>query len=487
MNVKKEVSLTDFTGKDTYEIFSAAMLFCRSNPGTTLKIPAGEYILHVPEARRLQDDVMNGVYGADPEPVVFNRFFPYAVGLDLSGARDVTIHAQNVKLLFDGWLEAISLSDCENITIHGLSIDYVRKPYSAGVVTEITGDSFTVLFDERYPVTESAPNDRLMFYEGDDRKPIFSPVYGAQSYAGEQQLRFAGHLPEMFLGKRLMSRHMFHFRPAILIYRSKNIFLNGTQIYSQPGMGIVGFRSENIYIDRLRIVPSDAYEPISTNTDATHFSSCKGMLSVRDSVFSHHGDDAINVHGYYHSILSIQREKVTMQTIELTHAAKLDSPEPGEYLLSNLTQRPSLDFTGCTTLNNLARAVLIKTDNVRIENCTFRFCTGTAIHIAAEKSWRESGLSKNVVIRNNEMLDCGYLEQGVIMNASGIAINVETDMYEKVGLQQNITIENNRIRCPEGRTGIYIANAENVTVRQNDIINTDQEIIIAYSRGITVD
>lgn len=535
MGVEKEVFLSDFTGKDTYEIFSSAMLFCRSNPGTRLKIPAGEYILHVPAARRLQAEVMNGAYGADPEPVVFHRSFPYAVGLDLSGARDVVIDARNVKLIFDGWLEAVSLTDCENVTINGLAIDYLRKPYSTGVVTEIAEDSFTVLFDERYPVTEKTPNDRLMFYEGNDRRPIFSPAYGAQSYVGAQLLRFEGHLPAAFLGKRIMSRHIYHFRPAILVYRSQNIFLNDVWICSQPGMGIVGFRSENIYMERLRITPSDEQEPISTNTDATHFTSCKGVLSVRNSVFSHHGDDAINVHGYYHSILSAQREKLVMRTIELTHAAKLDAPDPGDvlelvqgdtlvpiaqykvvsvaeneqewlsevvldrplelpegaelsrYLMTNLTQRPSLDFIGCTTLNNLARAVLIKTDNVRIEDCVFRSCTGTAIHIAAEKFWGESGPSQNIVIRNNQMLECGYLEQGVIMNASAIAINIETERYETVGLQKHITIENNIVHCPDGRAGFIIANAEDVRISDNDIRNTDQAVVIAYSQGVTVD
>ena len=92
-----------------------------------------------------------------------------------------------------------------------------------------------------------------------------------------------------------------HYRPAILIYKTKNIDLNNVTIHAQAGMGIVGHLSENITMNRLRIVPSEG-RYASSNTDATHFASNRGLIRFNQCEFGGQGDDATNVHTYYTQI-----------------------------------------------------------------------------------------------------------------------------------------------------------------------------------------
>ena len=100
-----------------------------------MKIPAGKYILRDEKAKKLQADVMAGKLGNNPEKEMFNPKAPYTVGLDFSGVRNAVIDGQGAELIVDGFMETLSISNCENVTIRGLSIDHLRKPYSCLLYT----------------------------------------------------------------------------------------------------------------------------------------------------------------------------------------------------------------------------------------------------------------------------------------------------------------------------------------------------------------
>lgn len=125
--------------------------------------------------------------------------------------------------------------------------------------------------------------------------------------------------------------HSFHFRPAILLLRSTNTLLEGVTIHSQPGMGIVGFDSRDVTIRRLSVVPADGYD-FSTNTDATHFACCEGTISFDGCLFRGQGDDATNVHGYYHDIAAVKGDTVSLElrAPTFTHAQVADVPRVGD-------------------------------------------------------------------------------------------------------------------------------------------------------------
>lgn len=525
------VNLRDFAGGDSLSVFKNAMKYCRENPHTTLVVPPGKYILRDEAAVRLMDDVMNGKMGNNPQERIFTHYFPYSKGIDFNGCEDVTLEGNGAWIICDGWMEPITVEKCRNVTIRGITIDSLRKPYSVGTVVGEEKDWYDILFDEKYPVNENMPSPRLYMYL-EEQARFFSEGWDCEEKkkVGQQVIRFYGERPKGIFGKTVCVWHGFHFRPAIFIHEAVNTNLYEVTIHSQPGMGIVGHRSENIHAQKLRIVP-EAGEIMSTNTDATHFTSCKGEICFKDCQFEGHGDDAVNVHNYYYTIKSNKGKtcEIAVENAD-THAQVLDYPDVsdtlelvaadtlvpirkykvisvenfeaqwkskvvlddslpencGDLYLVDVTRLPALRFTGCYVKNHLARAVLIKTRDVLVEGCTFEDSLGTAIHIAAEGGWREGIPASHVVIRNNRMLRCGRGNHDNAMGASAICVNIDAPDPCTPNLHKDLLIENNIILGDNSPQGIYISSAQDVVIRNNEIADCVEPIKVLRSTHVVL-
>ncbi len=508
-------------GKDDTKALRKAAEYCRNNPGTTLYIPAGEYRLRDAEAEKLENDVMSGKYGPNPEHAMFVSYQPYVSGLDFSGSRDITIKADGAIIMCEGWMEPLSLIDCTNMTVDGLTIDYKRKPFSEGHVVAMTDTTFTIQFRPESRITDATPMPRLTFWDDSIGGIFASERWGNdREKLGDNLYLFHTELPEYMLGTPVAASHCFHFRPGILILRSTNTVLDGVTIHAQCGMGIVGFDSKDIMIKGLSIVPADGFT-FSTNTDATHFACCEGLLSFDGCMFKGQGDDATNVHGYYQNIKTVDDGLITMELTGVqTHALVTDVPRIGdrmeivkistlevvgeatvmevshkipdsevrlrldkdlpenfeEYYLFNATKLPRLEFRNSIVWGNRARAVLVKTRDVVIEDNYFRGCTGTAIHVGAESWWKEGTFSRNLRISRNIMVNCG-LGAGVQYGASGIAVVVEAPDIENTKLHDGVTIDGNTIiGNGTNECGIAVYNSKNIILKDNIVVDCMHDI-----------
>ena len=513
-------------GQDDTKALREAVALCRAHEGSTLVIPAGTYLLRDVDAMQLEADAIGGKMGANPESTIFSPYYPYAKGLDFSGAKGVTIEAEGATLLCDGWMEPVSLTDCADLTLRGLTIDYVHRALSEGTVAGIGDDYFDVQFRPDRTITDVIPITRVTLADpqigGMYRSPFYYPK---RELLGNNLVRLTvgRRIPDYLLGQPVAALHSMHFRPAILILNSTNTTLDGVTIHSQPGMGIVGFDSRDIFIKRLRVAPADGYH-FSTNTDATHFACCEGELVFDGCSFIGQGDDATNVHGYYHNVeaaddgwlrlilhapgythaqvadvprvgdelelslintLAVQK---VLKVTEVKHEEKatdvlvrVDGPMPEkleDYYLFNITKLPRLTFRNSLVQGNLARGVLVKTRGVLIEDNVFRGCSGTAIHVGAEGWWCEGSHSTDVTIRRNTMINCG-LGAGSQHGANGIAVVIDapdtkgTRLHDGIVIRDNVVIGNGENGC-----GICVRNAKNVDVADNRITNCKQEVVM---------
>lgn len=518
-------------GIDDTSALRKAVEYCRNHPGTTLIIPSGVYELKDEQAQELEKKAYAGELGRNVQEKIFLPYYPYAKGLDFEGAKNTTIKADGVTLHCSGWMEPISLINTENIHIQGLTIDYPEKPFSHGKVVEITNDYFDVQFSKERVITEKTPLMRMTFW--DHRRNRVDPhcFYHPQGeILNDNKVRFKIGIPKELLGSTTNVNHCFHFRPAILILNSKNTTLEQITIHSQPGMGIVGFDSKDILIKELAIKPSPGYTQ-STNTDATHFAACEGLLRFESCYFEGQGDDATNVHGYYQTINKAEGKSAELQikADTYTHAQVNDVPRVGDimelvnirtlepekelkvekvtfvdktitcqvelseelpknyqdYYLMNVTKLPKLEFENSIINSHLARGILIKTRDVKISNNVFRYCTGTAIHVGAEANWHEGTHAKNVLIENNMITGCGSGSGGQ-GGASGIAVIIEAKDTSKSILHDNITIRNNMIIGENHPCGIYIGNAKNVHLEANHVIQCENKIKTHSTQNISI-
>ncbi|MBR5868290.1 MAG: hypothetical protein IKZ21_02485, partial [Clostridia bacterium] len=343
------ISLFDFpastsgTEGDTSR-FAAAMAYCREHPGTTLLVPPGEYKITTPLARETMQKALSGELGHNPQDVMFTPHFPYSRGISFAGQQGTTLVGYGATLMVEGFMEPVSVRDCCDVTLKGITIDHLRKPYSWGQVTAVTPreDGFfnlNVTLDAACPVEAGTPVDLRYVLFSPHTNLYFIPEAQSVTVVDSHTLLVVAdgdrhpESGESYLGMTFYTLHAFHSRPAILIEQAKNTRLEDVTIHSQPGMGIVGNRSENIWISRLSVIPSAGHH-YAVNTDATHFTSITGLLRLEYSNFDGQGDDFINVHNYYHTITPVDDTSCFLHTDakDGTHAQTLDYPDVGDIL-----------------------------------------------------------------------------------------------------------------------------------------------------------
>jgi len=535
---EKIVNVADFgaipnDGIDDQEAIQKAIDECANNEASILVMPAGVYNIIDEYAIKFMNDVMDFNMGTNPQNVVYTPYYKYARGIDFEGQKNVTVKAYGATLLCSGWMEPVSLENCENITIEGLTIDYKTIPHSEGKVVKVSKRYFEVELTNNYWISDKMLITRIMFWNLTKNrllgKSLYHPFKTRQ--INENTVRIYAKTTEDMLGTVALMDHMFHFRPAILLLEAKNTHLKQVTIHSQPGMGIVGHRSENILLEGLRIVPkAGMYQ--STNTDATHFTSCTGKIRFDGCTFEGQGDDATNVHGYYHKITKDFGDNSYEMKLEdrwSTHACVLDYPDVGntiellnrntlevvdslivvkvdtfpkqwrsvvkfnkaipkdidDFYVIDVTRLPSLEFVNSYVGSHLARGVLVKTRNVLIENCTFREGTGTAIHIGAEGDWQEGPGSANVIVRNNRIQRTG---RGDATNggACGIAVNVKAKDRSVAGIHKHIIIQQNIIEGENSFTGISVKGADDVKILDNEISGCENKVVTEHSTNVEI-
>ena len=316
--------------------------------------------------------------------------------------------------------------------------------------------------------------------------------------------------PKIYTGEELYVWHSYHSRPAVCIQNAEGVTLRNVVIHAQPGMGVVGHLSRDIVLDGVSVVPS-AGERMSTNTDATHFSSCYGQLILQNCVFDGHGDDAVNVHNYEHAFALVggNRYRLACLAADGTHTQAVDLPSVGDemqliahgtlekgekfvviaaqanadgtcdvtfdrplsvgsegkYYLENASACPEFVFSHCRTRNHFARSVLIKTRRATVEKNIFEHSDLTAVVVAAEENWGEGTSSEHVEICNNVFLACGT--RGDVP----CAVAVYTGSREKTGKQhKKVVIKKNVVLCSEGQSPFTFANVQEVVAENNLIV-----------------
>ena len=81
-----------------------------------------------------------------------------------------------------------------------------------------------------------------------------------------------------------------------MVRNAKDVTFDDVTIHSHPGMGIVGHRCESVAMTGLKIVPRPGML-MSTNTDATHFTSCTGTVTIDNCEF--YNAEYVSTYEYY--------------------------------------------------------------------------------------------------------------------------------------------------------------------------------------------
>lgn len=513
----KSVSVTKFgaipnDGKNDATALRKAAKYCREHKNTTLVFPAGTYLLEDPVAFDIERKAIDGTFGRglEVQSYLFQPQKPFVKGLDFTGCEGLSIEADGATLSVGGWMQVLSFIRCKDVKLRGLTIANRRPAATEGRITASTDSTFDITFDpELYTHINNIVQGRYYFYSRERQHFYYGGV-------GEGQLLEPGHI--RFLSRShpavddvLIIRYCGHYRPCIMVLESEDVNLTNVSLRSFSGMGIVGHLSHNICIDGLNVLPEDGRFS-STSTDATHFTSCSGELTIRNSHFAGNGDDCTNIHNYYWSFLPQQDDRqyeIRLENADL-HAQSLDIPNVGDTLrivsrkdMSTLAEAvvsaadsswtdwrviisldrtlPNLKPEECLMYNysrfpfvriennkvdyNNGRAFLLKARNIRVTGNDISRSTLSAIKLGAELSWREAGPVENVLIEGNRIQHTGTTSG---YRASCLMLTTEAPQTPP-RINRGITIRDNKFQS-DRPVSILLQDAEDITIKGNDFI-----------------
>ena len=290
-----------------------------------------------------------------------------------------------------------------------------------------------------------------------------------------------------------------------LIQYSKNVTLEDVHLAFLGNFGLVGQMSENITYRNLTFAPeTGSGRTCAGFADFVQMSGCKGLILIENSRFTGAHDDPINIHGthlavtdflspneivvkYMHhqtygfqsflpgneiefidpySLLPLASFKVKKSKMksEREIIVTLDKSVPDsirkkpELVIENVTYTPEVIIRNNFFSRIPSRGLLVSTRRkILIENNTFFRMQMSGILIAYDaRSWFESGMVRDVTIRNNNFIECN---EPVILIAPENSQN-------KGYVHRNITIANNRFKLI-GKNAVSARSVDGLKINGN--------------------
>lgn len=337
------LSVVDFgalpdSGDDATAAVHAALASARHDEPVTLEFPPGRYDFHAENA------VLHRWFISNHDDGEAKR-----VSIPLCGFRDLTIEGEGAELVFHGQLLPLAISDCERITVRGLSIDFARPHHSQAEVLASSEVSVTLGIGPEYPY--EVREGRLYFLDGERSSPAwewssmeFERDTGRIAYR-TGDARFRGRVEELSpgrvrvhepahvpaVGNVLVLRHGGRPHPGVFLQRSADVRFKDVVVHQAEGMGFLAQRSSDVSIVGGGVhLKKGTKRVFTTSADATHFSNCSGLIRVENALFEGMMDDAINVHGTYLQVQAIEEGGVVRAQFKHGQSIGFEFALPGE-------------------------------------------------------------------------------------------------------------------------------------------------------------
>jgi len=432
-----------------------------------------------------------GRYDFHPENAIKKEYFisnhdqvnPKTVGIALENINDICIDGQGSDFIFHGRMLPISLIENENLTLKNIHIDFHQPQICQVKILEndIEGGSITF---ETAPWVTYTIKDSVFYNTGKDwqLRPTAGIVFDDKTkrivYNTSDIGVGTGKVVELSKGiikslnwknSKLKPGMIVAMRtwerpnPGILLHKGKNINLSNITVHYSEGMGLLAQLSEDIHLDGFNVSLRGKKDPryFTAQADATHFSSCKGLIVSKNGLYENMMDDAINIHGTYLKVMkkiddktlvarymhgqaygfdwgyvgdSVQFvQSTTMELIGQSNSISSievvrENPRDPirEFIIvfskslpsiidsasidigiENFTWTPKVEFVHNIVRNNRARGALFSTpQKTVVTNNLFDHTSGTAILLCGDcNGWYETGSTRDILIKDNVFIN----------------------------------------------------------------------------------
>jgi hypothetical protein len=500
-----------------------ALQACRQTHAAVLNIPTGTYTFN------------------DPNILTFNG----GGHIQLSNLTDLSINGNGSTFIFHYVRNGFDFYNCQRILLENLTVEWDFDIAVPGTVQSLNGSNVIVV-NSAYPITASTPVGAVTEYDTANMKWQMSAreVYNPSSVTLVAPQTLSSPDFSIFpVGDAVAVRTYVYAARGFEFSFNNNADLTFQSITVEncPGMVFVGYGADRGFkFDSCVIQRRDTtHDLVSTGADGIHIGMSHGDTIIQNCEFSYLGDDAVNVHSIWMTIVS----KVNSNTAKL--ATIVYDPtyvQPGDTLQflskSNLTpmgqanvasvsynanlQQYTLTFTGAlpSTLpagsyvanltrssnratitsnyfhDHRARGILVQSQEVSITNNHVQNVMGGAIQLTADiADWNEGYGCTDVVVTGNLCDGCNYGYLGGFGNLPGVCLGV-INLFAQTPLglnpayvHHNITISNNTVRNTPN-ISFFIGSSQNVSLTNNIIQNcpasASQGIYVSRASQVTI-
>lgn len=523
-----EIKVRDFgaipdDNKDDTPAILSAIEACKSKKNSNLLFEPGSY----------------DIYGSKKDKR--GNFEP---SIEIENLSHLTIDGKGAEFIGHDYSTLFHFTDCSNIMVTNLSVDWDPLPFTQGKVVYIDTNYVDIKVVAPFVAREGLHTEAILGYDLEKHRMArrFTDHYqlgfekttevvdsGVMRLFIGRKDRFAGTMPS--IGMNIIARHHVYGYQSFEFSKCSGVQLENVNIYSNPGMGVTGEECRDINLRHVRImIRPGTGRWMSSTADATNFRGCRGTIVMENCLFEGQGDDATNVRSGEYMLVSgrIEDNKLQIKTgyryggdptppeigdiLEISGADKPLLPystltvksvgisdkdktlivgfseklperaQTGD-IVANASSCPILRIRNCTAIRNRARGFIIKTRDVIIEDCTFQDICASAVGLEADiNAWWESIGSRDVIIRNNRFIDCKFESEYL----QGVIESHTMSQTAPAGVHRRITIENNIFLGSDGNI-IKLGSADGVDILNNIIDRPKNEAILLYnSKNINI-
>lgn len=334
-------------------------------------------------------------------------------------------------------------------------------------------------------------------------KRVSNPLIGAAHISVMKNGTVRVRYPNTFRFKKGDCFYLFDVRrqfAGIFVNQCKNIVLDNIKQRFNYSLALVAQDSENISLINSEFAPeANSARRMVSVADFIQICMCRGNVLIDNNKFDGAGDDCLNVHGIHFKIISKSGNQIALKfmhpqshgfnplhegdTVAFIHPKTLlengtaviqKSELIGEYeikltldsdenaavgdVIEDISACPDVTFSNNTLNRIITRGLLLTTrGKVIVENNQFISTSMSSILLSDDaKSWYESGMCRDVTIRNNVIDYCGQ---------TPVLIKPENAAHSGA-VHKNIKIFDNIFKDYKGYC-IFAKSTDNITIKDN--------------------
>ena len=273
--------------------------------------------------------------------------------LRLRDLQDVEIIAMDVEMVCTETTLALTIDNCRNLSLRGLTIDYDPLPFTQGRIVAMAPDKTWIEFE----IIEGYPENLEMRIEIFDQRTELLKVETRYDWGKFESLGNRRYRVSRGAGHRFDPKRDLEELGDILVTNSS------TAPGGQAGHAIVTANSANVVLEDIRLYASNCFSYLEHDCDGTTYRRCsidrrplaedlqpRGLRRLRssnaDAFHSKHavrgpqiisctakyqGDDCVNICGEYYMVMGSSQNKIRMLVRRKSNIAVGDSVELVSY------------------------------------------------------------------------------------------------------------------------------------------------------------